>query len=588
MLQQAREEVASLENQPYRTGDIRGKAARLEALNLPPDADGAQVQVSLVLSSVENCADKELDVVYWLYSTRVLPSVSATPESRKLEASSPERALGLETTGKYSLVPRMGYDPAQHLYAGGRWSYRNAGDGRWPVDFLGIDAIASGNMHDVSIAGGGSVKSLPDWATLSDWQLQYLDKAEPSEGSVLRKRALATQWVAMTRPLGSVGLPARLGGSVELGSSHSGLAAAASPADAITQGDYGLAKLYLGTIGSWDRQSFAGSIGVEAGSSGTGGGLDWIKYVGDISHNLAIRVGDHRNLDIDSRLSGGYIDVRGEIPIGARFFGGAHEESFIAGDSWNLRSNPVVRSIPANHFALGSAGGTRFVSYNLTAGVPLWRRPMVPSELYGNAEFGQYLEGQLNSATSVLQTDYEATDARFKAVMARMEELGTQLSTLDAAVRAARAASPGQLHDLFDACDASIVRAQSRIKAALKAKGGGRVGYVQSLLDEDRLSRIQSACIVALNSQVHDEAIAHTGVTILETEQRIRDDMAAVDHAAAAKNAGREMGFVRTVINRLVYDLNIAAVGPVFMFDIARMSAPDHPAETKRGIGAGL
>src|SRR5258706_16058764 len=110
---------------------------------------------------------------------------------------------------------------------------------------------------------------------------------------------------------------------------------------------------------------------MEIGSNRPGSQIGWVKHVGDIAHDLSLAVGDHRALDIETRLTAGIIQVPGSIPARARFFGGSSEEPFIVGDNWNIRSNPVIRSIPANQFShtQNGAGGTRFISYNMTASI---------------------------------------------------------------------------------------------------------------------------------------------------------------------------------------------------------------------------
>lgn len=154
---------------------------------------------------------------------------------------------------------------------------------------------------------------------------------------------------------------------------------------------------------------------MELGSTGWQRG--WTKTIVDAMHDLSWYVTDHRALDLQSRVTFGILNAPGVLPAGTGFFGGAREQLFVSTDVWHMRANPQIRSVPANGFNLNGASGDRFVAYNLTASYPFWTNPLVPATLIRDPEFNGLLQGQIVSATSVLQMVEQERDAHFKNVL---------------------------------------------------------------------------------------------------------------------------------------------------------------------------
>jgi hypothetical protein len=591
----AERDVSGLAGQRYRTVDVLQKARELENANFLPDAGDQRVRVSLVVTSVENCSGGKLDLVYSVFSSQIAPVLSGTFESRKTERAAPERAAGADqVTGRLRISPAAGYDPSQRLFGGGRMEYHlsGAGSGLASLDSVELEGLGSTSMHQFSATVAGSRDTAAGLIAHADWQLNYLNSSQPSDQSPLRKNRLAAQLSAITRPLGKWRLPIRFGGLLEGGRLASDFRVASLPQDTVPGSDYGAAKLFLGTTTRLDRNTLAGSYGIELGSAGPGARVDWIKHVGDLAHDLVVPVGDHRSLEIESRLTAGLLQVRGSVPVTARFFGGNREEPFIPGETWTIRSNPVIRSIPANRFNLIAAGpgATRFVAYNVTAAIPLWRRPIVPLELSQDTEFAKQLGAQITTATSFVQTDYAAKDPHFKLAAGRIGDVRAALAKLGAAVSAAASARPGQFTELFTACTKVIKRADSRAQAAARSKEGEQLGNVAALLavDEDWLNRVDSACVGDLNARIADAAVTAQGASVRQIHADLEREFSLIDQSSASRQAEAEMAYVKRTLHALIYDLNVLSIGPVVGFDFAHIGPADSRLGTRYGIGGGL
>jgi len=181
----------------------------------------------------------------------------------------------------------------------------------------------------------------------------------PAPQGRLSEERLAVDGALAFRSSGAWAIPAFIGGSFEGGRYGSDLGSTSLPPDATTASSYRSVKLYAGTRGRSDRQSIGAAYGVEWGASQSGGGLDWVKQVVDITHELTIPVGDHARAVVESRVWGGDLRVPGQAPVGVRFFGGGREKFFAESDLASIRGSPLLRSMGSNDFAGDGAGATR-------------------------------------------------------------------------------------------------------------------------------------------------------------------------------------------------------------------------------------
>ena len=589
--------MADLAGRPYQDREVRKRADELETVNFLPDAIEQPVRVSVVITSVENCSSGQLDLVYTVFMTQVAPVLSRTFESYKLDKFAPERSAGIDAgNDRWRFFPSIAYDRAEQLSGGARLAYLNASpvSTYFPFGSVVIDGRASARMHDFSAALSGSVVRVADWIEWAEWQLNYRNASNPTDQSSLRQNRLVAQLTAMTRPLGSVQLPLRFGGQLEGGTLRSHFAASDLGHNTVEGSGYGAAKFYGGVTTRLDRHAFAFSYGLELGSTRPAGEIGWIKHIADVAHDVSLPVGDHRSLNIESRLTAGIIQVPGSIPASARFYGGNREEPFIPGDNWNIRSNPVIRSIPADHFSQtgNGRGGTRFISYNMTAGIPIWRRPLIPPELSHDGEFTGELNGQLQTATSLLQPDYAAKDPHFQRVAARLDELQSTLDKLQKLVSAAQPLAAASFAQQFKICLSAINIAQRRGQAAAQSKGAAQYGDVSTLLTvnetEDRLNKVRSACLEGLSSPLQDVQIAAAADRVEEIHSDMEKEFALIDQGTASKQAESEMSYVKRTLNSILYEMNFLSLGPILMFDVAHLGPANAKLGTRYGIGGGL
>jgi len=589
--------VADLAGRPYQNREVRKRADELEAVKFLPDVIEQPIRISVVITSVENCSSNQLDLLYTVFATQLTPVLSRTFESYQLEKFAPERTAGIDAgINRWRFSPSIAYDRSEQLSGGARLEYRSGNllSNYLPFGSLIIDGRGSARMHDFSAALSGSVVRTAEWLEWAEWQLNYRNASNPTDQSSLRQNRFAAQSSAMTRPLGSVQLPLRFGGQLEGGTLRSHFASSDLAHNTVDGSGYGAVKFYLGTTARLERNIFALSYGLELGSTRPGSEVGWIKHIADVAHEVSFPVGDHRSFDIESRLTAGIIQVPGSIPAAARFYGGNREEPFMPGDSWTIRSNPVIRSIPADRFSQteNGAGGTRFISYNMTAGIPIWRRPLVPPELSHDSEFTDELNGQLQTATSLLQPDYAAKDPHFQHVTARLDELQSSLDKLQVRVSAAEPSAPELLPQQLKVCVSAINTAKRRAQAAVQSKGAAQYGDVSTLLTvnetEDRLNKVHTACLSDLNSQLHDVQIAAAAESLEEIHSQMEKEFALIDQSAASKQAESEMSYVKRTLNSILYEMNFLSLGPMLIFDVAHMGPAGAKLGTRYGIGGGL
>src|SRR5262249_18747982 len=127
---------------------------------------------------------------------------------------------------------------------------------------------------------------------------------------------------------------------------------------------------------------------------------DYRKQIFDSAYRLRFLPKQYKPFQLDVQFTAGSLtNVSGPIPYGERFFGGNVEQEFIQGDSWKIRSNPVIRSFPQNRLngGEGSApvGGDNFIAINFTAAQTIWQKQLIPREIGEDPDVNAGLGGQL-------------------------------------------------------------------------------------------------------------------------------------------------------------------------------------------------
>ena len=592
--------VKELEGRPYVAGEVAQKRASIRNLNFPPDSGQQRVRVLAVVTKVEKCEDKQLDLVYSVYSSQILAPFAGSIEA--LNATPAKAAGATDVTGRFRLTPRLDYNRAQNLMGGGRLEYApalGAADGL--ISNVVVDATGSSTSHDLSLELSGTKEhagdSLARWIAHSEWQLNYLDQSLPSEQSKLNRRRLAAQWLAQTLPLGRWALPLRFGAAMEHGNLDSDFTRVRLAADSLRGGDYSSLKLFAGTTGRLKRSAFSASYGVEAGALDSTSRPDWVKHVVDLAHEVAVPTSDtHRPVEIESRVTAGLIRVKGAVPVAARFFGGNREDAFISGESWSIRANPFIRSIVAGQFGRegGGAGGTRFAAFNLTMAYPIKNMPLVPVEVSRTGEVQGAINGAITTATNALAAQNLAEDRRRAPALSELlSGLRAAFAALLKGVDAARAASSDAVPELFDACTSAIEEADGSAGEAMTAVDEELDQYLNSLLPyttgagvykPGRINAVLSACVGDLNARHGSAAIALDAKPLADMLAGSQYVLLKVD---AKRRAVEELTPVRHTVRTLFNEVNLESISPVLMFDAARMD-PNGGLGTRFGIGVGL
>lgn len=595
----AEQRVKELEGRLYVAAEVKQKRTDLRNLNFPPDSGEQRMRVLVVVTRVEGCEGKRLDLVYSVYSSQILPSFAVSIEA--LNAAPAKTAGAADVIGRLRLTPRLDYGSEQNVMVGSRFEYAPARAADGLVGNVAVDVSNSSAAHDWSLALSGAKEHADDalarWIAHSEWQLDYRDQSQPSEQSKLNRRRLAAQWFALTPPLGKWALPLRFGAALENGKLDSDLTQAKLAPDSVRGGNYNSLKLLVGTTGRLERSAFSASYGVEAGALGSTLRPDWVKHVVDLAHEVSVLTANaHRPVEIESRFTTGLIQVKGAVPVATRFIGGNREDAFIAGENWSMRANPFIRSIAAGKFgrANGGAGGTRFAAFNLTMAYPIWNEPLVPDEVARSGEVQGAINGALNTAVNTLATQNLAQDKRRGPALSELfSGFHTALSALLNLVDAARAAAPDVAPELFGACVSAIEAADGSATEAMTALDEELDQYLNTLLPyttgagvykPGQVNAVLSACVAGLNPHLGNATFAQDGKVLADM---LTGSKYLLLKAEAIRMAAEELSPVRHTVKTLFDQVNVASISPVLMFDAARMD-PDGGLGTRYGFGVGL
>lgn len=595
-LKQARELAQDLVGQPYdanRISEVQGQIGNLPFARLDREARVG----GRVLAVVVTCQPgKALDLTFHVHAVKASLSIATTWEARQRELAAPEQQAGQEALRNgLRLQPRAGYQAGEGLGAGAAALYKrvDAGaDAYWRT--LSVDGYVSDRLRDLSLAAEGwHDPKNGTWAHLS-WRLGYADQSAPAKAvSRLGQSGLQAQLLAQTRPLGAWSLPLRLGAALDAGEHRSG--GQDNPAAGLTANQHTQSlKLMAGTTARLDRQSLAASYAVEFGAgNGGAGSLDWVKQIVDIAHQGRWRVGDHRFLSVDTRLSFGQLSERGIVPHSARFYAGGREQRFIGGEEWQIRAAPLLRSLGTNALAnvAASPGYQRFAAFNLTASAPVYNVPLVPKELYDSPDqIEDLLQGQLNSAASSLANDMRPDLPSFRQAIALLPQVQQSLAALDSVVVAAQPPAGAAAGAAFTTCQAQVAKAQSAAGKVLERTGSAQVGYFRMLLPTgtNLLVKAVAACADVFNATAHSPQIAQLGAALrASADQLAAWFVADADLAKAA--ADREIQPVRRIVHTLFNEMNMVAVSPLLLLDVVTLGPrPAGAPRTRIGLGTGL
>jgi len=565
----------------------------------PPTSTSGAIRFRFAVIIVEAycppAAPRTVDLVYRIYSSQLAPALTGTPEGQTEAKKSPQTALGAAPkSNRFTALPTLSFDSTDKVSPGGKFKVILFGDTfKLPLQFE-AEGQGSQTMQTVHAALVGSKDSTGP-VIRSSYQLNYdLDSLPTGAGAVQQKLA-SLQYSGTTRAFLQGNVSARFGGLVEKGNVQTDIRVpvvmAASASSAVNA-----LKFYGGLDSRWGHNVLSASMGLELATADVGAGIQWKKYVADVHHDYWHNLGNRHSIDLDSRLTIGDIQGAGALPIAERFFGGNHEQMFMPGDSWQIRSNPVIRAIPGSRFYQTGAGpgADRFVAYNLTAAFAVWRKPLIPAEAKERAVKG--MDGEINSAISSLENNYNAQNQHFQNVVTKFPDIVKALGNLNKAVAAAPNA------DEFGDCAGAVRRALRRagfvkpvpspkIGTVADAKTGeaaaAMIGTVADAMD--LTGQAITACDA--NSPAGTpppdlKELKAQHITIAaEYEEYKKFDMSGAAH----KKATSEMAFPRRIVHTMLNDMDLISVSPVGVFDVAQIG-PSRPGlnVTRYGPGVGL
>jgi hypothetical protein len=592
-----------IQGKPFTYANVSDKALKIiEDENFLPDTSDARVRLRLEFVSVENCTNGQVDVIYRIYSTQILPVLSARPEERVKERQTPQSPAGQSTvlakeSSPFHFVPVGGYDSTDLMFGGGRFEYKPRQIGRMPFQSAFIKGEASSRMHNVSAALEGAYDSdveTPGWLAHADWLVNFSHYSLPTGAGDIKGGHVMLHFAGVTKPLAGGNLSLRFGAALDGGNRQTEPGNLILAPDTVSNAGFGSLKLYGGVDSRFARNIVSASYGLELGSVGPAARVDWRKHIFDARHQFWYSLGNHHLLDLESRFTMGKLEIPGKVPLPDRFFGGNNEEFLIASDDWQIRANPVIRAIPGSRFfqTAEGAGARSFFSYNLTAAYGIWRQTLVPEELTSDDEFNSQLEGSITSVTSTLEVFYYSKDPHYPTVVSQLPAAQTALQDLQTVVNTAQGTHAGAAPDLFKACTNAIRRVSRRITLAITTS---RVPYgsIAEVLsedpDDDQLLNVRQACATDLNGAINDAALASATTRVETLRTQLTAEFKQIDTKKAEQKAKDDMAFTRRTLNTLFNDVNIYSISPVFVFDVARIGPRNGVfGGTRYGPGAGI
>jgi hypothetical protein len=618
------------------TGTSQGRALIERELDKATKDSDPRSRLRVVRGGLENCdrVTGQLDVVYRIFLTNYDDYLSHTWELKSKELKEPGNAAAEPNAdlakGFLTVKPIVGYDRTVRGFGGGLLRLKMPG-GLFETGEVSAVGSPTSNKEALELAGSRR----PGLAALNElnYRVSYKHSDEPAGANRLRQGTLSFQAFGASRPLGKYDVIVRYGTSIEGGNQHTDLDAVAAAGDSSADSGYGGLKAYVGTTMRLGRVALTGSYGIQLGTRGASTDLDFVKHLGDFALTTQFwktegRPGKvNKALTIEARLTGGTIQSHGRIPVAQRFFGGNAQTNFIDGDNWMILSEPFIRSIPRNRLnSAGDIGGTRFYSANFTVGREVWGYPLMPKELKQEPGFvDTILPGTLTSTRTVLRRLYLVKVPEYVEFVENIPSFkvtgDTTLKLWLEALAERLAKLPDRFPDTLEqkqrddfediATDArdNLVLITSQFEEAEKPNLPSKLDDL--LIDEGDCKPTPSlSCSLAttvrfrledlavLLDSAHmqtDAAVARAdAATILQAQKdikvRINGDPSSgvkgIDLSLADKMADDDTKVVKAALDAFVKELNVVAVSPVAVFDVARVW-PD-PAGTRYGAGCGV
>ena len=577
-----------VEGEPFRVDRAVAAAKALESrLHAPFLGSESLVDVTVVVSVIENCSDldgrKLLDIHYRTFTSLLTHARGLTIESRDAQRTDPAEAAGtLAPARRVKLAPMAAYNASDNFLAGGTVTVRNVAD---RIDAIDAQAVASNRSHLFRLAMAGSSTPHLKWLDTGDWRISVADQKEAgSPGDQFSTTAFKGQFAAQTRAFGSASALFRFGGSLEGGNQEASVTSNGTPVDDRT--GYGALRAAAGVATGGNRYSAAASYAVLLGHVPGDSVVSYSKQIADFVWESQIPVADHIALQLEARVNAGWLLGSNTAPVAEFFRGGNREESFLEGESWIIRANPFIRSVPSNQLDRTSPetslGGDRFAAMNVTLSAPVWRYPLIPLWLSRSESFKSGIDAAKQTGKSQAVVYYQSKDPAQKLMAADAARVTTVLDTLFDGLTAAQDSVDAAHKDALDDCLDAADTARDKM-THLKDTGFGPIAT-------SVVPGVASGCVAELAAALppqtltaHLQELATLGASIAGTQKQVRTDVAEA-------KADEDLKFAFSAMDTFINDINAVAVGPVLSFDAARIGpqTADQAGGTRYGIGLGV
>jgi hypothetical protein len=577
-----------VEGEPFRVDRAVAAAKALELrLHAPAQRSESPFGVTVVVSYLKNCSDqggrKLIDVRYHAFTTYLPEAKGPTIESREAQRTDPAAASGtLTPTRRLKLAPAAAYNASDGFQAGGTVSVRNVAD---RIDTVDAEAIASNRSHVLRLAMTGSSAPHLKWLDAGDWRVSIADQDEAgSPGDQFSTTSFKGQFAAQTKPFGGAGTLFRFGGSLEGGNQEANVASNGTSIDDRT--GYGALRAAAGLTTGGNRYSASASYGVLLGHVPGDSLVSYSKQIADVAWESQFPIANHIALQLEARLNAGWLLGASAAPVAEFFRGGNREESFLEGESWIIRSNPFLRSVPSNQLdrtsPTTSLGGDRFVAMNVTLSAPVWRYPLIPLWLSQSQDFKSGIAAARETANSQAAVYYQSKDPAQQLMAADAAKVTTALNNLFDGLTAAQGSIDADHKDAMDDCLEAADEARDKM-THLKDTGFGPIAT-------SVVPGVASSCVAELAAALPPATLTARldelnalAASIAEKQKLVRTDLAQA-------KADDDLKFAFTAIDTFINDINAVSVGPVLSFDAARIGPQDaaQAGGTRYGIGLGI
>jgi hypothetical protein len=572
-----------------------GKQEIRAALRESPSLFESPVAATMVTAAVEGCDEtaRQLAISYRVFTTKVPLVLSRTFESRAADEQEPAERLALSRTPiRYRVAPVFRLNASEGFVGGARVSLAI----RRVFDRFEADLQASNSAAYADVGFSGSHERETGFLRAGEWHVAYRHADRPTDQQTLKLRELVVQTSAVSRPIGVSGGVFRFASLFEAGTQLTQLPPEQVPPEYIPSAGFASWKNAVGLSLRSQRQALSASYGLQLGQTRGADLFDYVKHVADAAYDgrVVSRTGSwaHRPLDVMSRLAAGRLHGGDGIPVTERFFGGNVEIPFLATDAWTVRGNPVLRSFPAYSFntATGgpAVGGDSFWSLTVTMSMPVWFRPLVPSEVAEDSEIRQGIAGQLGSAESALETTYKTSDPAHREIFATTKSLEPAVTALQARLATIMPSAPSSMKGLADACADQVDTLLAQLQNVTPTT------YLEWVVVEASTEDVSIpsvlACIERLNTEMQDPELTRVIEPLRAAANVIRERIARIDTVKARDLAARDMAFPRQVVNTIFDELNAVSLGPAFLLDAAHIGqrGPPGAQATRYGIGLGV